>query len=362
LLTVLAAASRASWRWLAVPLYALSLLSKESTLLLPVGLLVLIPLLRGREAATARTARAPGGIGDPLPWVLAAISALYLAYFAFGDVFATRSLPVSAPYALDWVSSPPLNALSYLGWTVNFWVPTVQGFSDAVDRRVFAWGAAAVILWLVGAFMPPLRRRGWISGGLLYLLLLAPVLPLRNHTYHYYLYAPLVGAAWCVAALADGLVGRLTRAAAWTVALVLAAVLVVNGGLLVHKIETYPFVFPEMRADATVDRARIARNVVEGLREADIPSGARVWFWSPAVGDRALDPRAVYWENNLRSALMDGLALRVLVPQVAEVRFVRDFEPARPTDRYAVYARDGRLRVLASAELDSLLRVHPLGR
>jgi hypothetical protein len=44
------------------------------------------------------------------------------------------------------------------------------------------------------------------------------------------------------------------------------------------------------------------------------------------------------------------------------VRFVRDFEPARPTDRYAVYARDGRLRVLASAELDSLLRVHPLGR
>jgi len=32
------------------------------------------------------------------------------------------------------------NAITYLGWSVNFLYPTVPGYSDAVDPRYFRWG------------------------------------------------------------------------------------------------------------------------------------------------------------------------------------------------------------------------------
>lgn len=353
LLAVWAFTSRGPARWMALPAFVLSLLSKESTLLLPVVLAFGFAAPAGGRGGRSRM--------DPVLLALGAASAAYLAYFLFGDVFAARSLPVDAAYALDPVRSPLPNALTYLGWAANFCIVTVRGFTDAVDPPVFAWGAALAALWVAGAFVRPLRERGWLLGGLAFALLLAPVLPLRNHTYHYYLYAPLLGVAWCVGAAGDALFGRLRPLPAWAVASVVVLVLALNGWALVRKIETQPFVEPEMRADPTVDRARIARNVVDGLRAASLPSGTRVWFWSPTL-EAGTDRRAGYWESNLRSALMDGLAVRVMLPQVAEVRFVRAFEPAPPSDRYAIYTRDGRLRVVEPATLDSLLRAHPLGR
>jgi hypothetical protein len=354
LLATLAITSRGAVRWLALPAFALSLLSKESTLLLPVALAF-------GFAAPARPAdRAGTGsrLRDPVLLALAVSAAAYLAYFLFGDVFSARSLPVDAAYAIDFGSAVP-NALTYLGWTANFCILTVRGFTDAVDPPVFSWGAALAALWVGGAFARGLRERGWLLGGLAFALLLAPVLPLRNHTYHYYLYAPLAAAAWCLAAAFDALVSRLRLPAACAVAGVAIAALALNGWALVRKVETQPFIEPEMRADPTVDRARIARNAIEDLRAAGLRSRTRVWFWSPSLASGA-DPRAGYWESNLRSALMDGLAARVMLPQVVDVRFVRAFEPAPSTDRYAIYTRDGRLRVVEPATLDSLLRAHPL--
>src|SRR6266571_3692226 len=61
-------------RWLALPLFALSLVSKESTLLLP--LVLLVP--RERHDERPRGARL-----DPLVPALAAVAALYLVYFLF---------------------------------------------------------------------------------------------------------------------------------------------------------------------------------------------------------------------------------------------------------------------------------------
>jgi hypothetical protein len=48
-------------------------------------------------------------------------------------------------------------------------------------------------------------RLGLALGGATFVFLLLPVLGLRNHTYHYYLYAPLIGASWCAAALVDAM-------------------------------------------------------------------------------------------------------------------------------------------------------------
>ena len=58
----------------------------------------------------------------------------------------------------------------------------------------------------------------------------------------------------------------------------------------------------------------------------------------------------------MRSALYDGLAIRVFLPGVKAVRFVRRFELAGDSVRYAVYLPNGHVRVGTPAELDSVLR------
>jgi hypothetical protein len=139
------------------------------------------------------------------------------------------------------------------------------------------------------------------------------------------------------------------------------ALLVWNAALLVRKIESHPFVHPALRSDPTVDRARIAGNVHQGLSAAGLPPGSRLLFWSPASieMDRAAGrdtTRESYWERNVRDALMDGLAVRVLFPEVREVSFVRAFRPADNSDLYALYRLDGEVRVMRAAVLDSLRR------
>ncbi len=341
--------------WLALPLFAASLLSKESTLLLP--LVALAPSLRG--------GRSEGRAALPVvPLAMAGVLLAYLAAFVVRDVFGVRAeLAGAAPYALRFDRTIVDNLLTYLGWTANLALPSIRSFTDVVDPGVFGYGIALGVAWLVGLAVPALRTGGWGKAGALFGLTLAPVLPLAHHTYHYYLYAPLAGAALGVAALVAaamsltriGAVG--TSAATAVVGLALA----VNGALVVRKIESYPFVDPELRSDSTVDRARIAANAVADLRAAALPPGTRLWFWSPVSISRQRDvggdPHAEsYWESNVRGALYDGLAVRVFIPGVTATRFVRRFEMAGDSVRYAVYLPNGHVRVGTPAELDSVLR------
>ncbi|HKQ59582.1 MAG TPA: hypothetical protein VJY35_17105, partial [Candidatus Eisenbacteria bacterium] len=142
------------------------------------------------------------------------------------------------------------------------------------------------------------------------------------------------------------------------------ALLALNGLLLIRKVETMPFVFDDLRSDPIVDRSRIARRVYESLLAARLPDGVTLLFWSPTAsslgprGDALPEPAAAetYWERNVRNALVNGLAVRVMFPRVAHVEFVRGFRPAPEDHRYAVYRPDGRLLVLRPAELDSIIR------
>ena len=342
-----------AWRWSAIPVFALSLLSKESTLLFPLAMVLgfgVLPRERGRA----------GGMG----WILLAVAAAYAAYLASADLFRVREgLSGSAAYALGDGADMGRNLLTYLGWTLNAFLPTVQGFGDAVDPAVFPWGIALAIVWLVGLLSPTLRSRGWGVAGITYLLLLLPVLPLRNHTYHYYLYAPLAAAAWALAGAFDGLaVTRLGWRSGMATAGALAALLTLNGALLVRKVEHMPFMAEEMRADPTVDRARIARNLYRSLQSASLPRGTRLQFWSPALAVARSDPSRhaaeAYWASNVQSALFDGLGVRVMFPQVTEATFVEVPAPNR-ADRIAAYRRDGMVRVTTAGEIDSLLRLYP---
>jgi len=373
--------------WASVPLFALSLLSKETTLLLPAALWIAPGWLDdpGAPAVPASVVR----MRTRVRVALTTVALVYLAQWIWTDASGTRAhAEATAPYAVGIGRHVLANATSYLGWTVGMLLPVTRRFEDVPDPGAWPWAIAAVVLWLSGFFSARLRARGWLAGGASFALLLAPVLGLRNHTYHYYLYAPLIGAAWCAAALADagfrprgvppenasrtGAASAASAGAAlaWPIALVMGGLFLLNGVLLVRKIERMPFVDTRLRADPTVDRARIARNVRDGLAAADLPAGARLLFWSPASMrfERQIHPQAdvigreTYWERNVRAALQDGLGVRVLFPQVDSVEFIHAYRPAEADRRFVLYDIDGTARVETPARVDSMLRQAATGR
>ena len=371
------AQDRGRWRWLALPAFAAALLSKESVLLLPLFLLSTpasaLPaagVTRGAgSGARAGRDRWPGG---GVAWALAALSGGFAALLYCSDVCAVRSgLSSRAPYALSLGPHVLANAATYLGWAVQPWLPLAQRFQDAVDMSVFPAAAIAAVTWAAGLAWAPLRRAAWWSGAALWFWLIVPVLALRNHTYHYYLYAPLIGISMALAALADVALGetRIGRASspAWALALISAAVFTWNGAAFVHRIETLPFTDPRLRADSQVDRARIARRVTDALDAARLPEGTPLVFWSPwALLDQArtqsgaASPKESYAEANVRAALMDGLAVRVLFPGLGDVSFMRQYRSPPPPSRVALYDIDGSLRISSPAQVDSMLAAHPI--
>lgn len=358
-------------RWLALPLFAVALLARESVIFLP----LVIPLWL-RRADGARTQggwrRRTRARPDPLVVAAGALALAQLANVLLADVMG--SLAGSAAYRIDFGRALWANLFSYFGWTANFLFPTVRRVQDAADPLVYGWGAALLALWLAGLAWAALRRRGWLVAGVLYLALLLPVLPLGSHTYRYYLYGALAGFSWCVAAAFDLLLSRLAgagrraprvgvdrraerSAAAWATALAFAALGTVNGSLLAHKIATMPFPgAPGLYSDAVVDRAAIARRAIQSLRSTVLPGHSRLLFWSPIGREQAPGAaRESYFETNVRAALFDGLAVRVFFPGVDSVRFVTDYRSLPEPYRYAVYRPDGALAVASSATLDSVL-------
>jgi hypothetical protein len=339
--------------------FAASLLCKESLLLLP----AVIGTWRALDPAAPGARRRRVFDGALLATVL--IAAEYLIYLVIVNGLHATPAPGAEPYAVRAGWHVLENAATYLGWTANPWLPTVAGFTDAVDPPVFGWGIALAGAWLAGAFVPALRARGWLHAGAMYAAFIAPVLPLERHTYHYYLYGALAGGALAVAALIDAASGwlgggrpapvraRARRVAGWGLAAVASVAFAVNGTLMVRKIETMPFGHPELRAEPIVDRARIATRVRAGLEQAALPGGATLLFYSPEA--RAMAPatepgRETYWERNVRSALYDGVAVRLFAPGVREVRFVTAPEPGDSL-WYALYEVTGRTRVVPAAAL-----------
>ena len=156
---------------------------------------------------------------------------------------------------------------------------------------------------------------------------------------------------------------------AWVIAGAGSLLLTLSGALLVRKVETMPFVLPGLRHQAIVDRARIALNVRDGIAAAAPLPDDTLIFWSPLAASLGPHgepfpipaPRETYWERNVRDALLDGLAVRVMFPQVTTVAFTREFRPVGPTARYAVYRPDGRTRIATSAEVEAAIRAGQLG-
>jgi hypothetical protein len=365
-------------RWLALAAFACALLSKESVALLPLALAVEPGWLEARgKSPNARAASSAGRYAwvrrlDPIVPAMLALSVAFSAALLARDVFGTRAgVTASAPYALSFGPHVLTNFAAYTSWSVNLFVP---GGAFLEERAVLGWSALVVPVWLAGLAWPRLRAAGWLAGGVTFTMLLLPVLGLRNHTYHYYLCAPLAGAAWCLTALvhvacgidrspAPGRTGRRGvqrsasapgRAALPWISGALALALALSGAARIREIETMPMGVPELRSNPIVDRARIARRLVDGLRAAQLPPGARLVLRSPSSlrferqvrTGTSLVPGDTYWDRSVRAAVMEDLALRMALPQLSDVTF-RYTRPAIDTTLVvALYDPDGSVRVL----------------
>jgi hypothetical protein len=404
-------------RWLALPLFALSVLSKESTLLWPVVLFA--DQRRGSAARTGDThpsaARADSGARkvDPLVVGSAVVSALVVLILVISSRRGVPSLLGGAAYTMSFDAGVWKNLLNYLGWTVAVVVRSTRGIPDSVDPRMFPVGAVALIAWLGGLALRPLRTRGWAVAGLLYCAFLLPVLPLSHHSYRYYLYGPLAGAAWCVAALMDAAFGATqrqpqrvrsasderalsarraaqaagrgdrqrrrtpiaadptrsrarSRAVAPSVcAIVVVGALIANGVSFVHRTETEKLSWVDEPYDPTLRRAGIAERMFHDLRAAHIPAGVDLYFWSPSSlslerahgrAPRTGPVGVTYWETDVQSALEGDVGVKLMVPQVRSVRFVHYFVPAGDSVWYAVYGPDGETYAAATSTIESLVR------
>jgi hypothetical protein len=140
---------------------------------------------------------------------------------------------------------------------------------------------------------------------------------------------------------------------AWLTAALLAAGLAWNGRAMALKIERAPFRHPDLRSEPVIDRARIAARVREGLIAAAPLQAERLVFWSPETRTMFATPeddRESYGERNVRTALYDGLGVRLMAPGVREVEFATSIDPA-DSATYAIYDLTGRTRVFGAAEL-----------
>ena len=347
-------------RWLALPCYSLALLAKESALPLPAAWLA-IALFWPRPAGEP-------GPAPPKPWrdpVWLACSLFGVAFAAYAWLVARGTAVGGEVYGTS-LAAVGGNVLTYDGWVANRWLGTVQSVMDHVDPRVFGWGVALNVAWLAGALVPALRRAGWIAAGVAWTVLLAPVLPLTTHTYHYYMVIALPAAGLMLAAIGAVALPQGPRAAAWAAAGILAALIAWDGHALVQKIEHAPFQEEGSRSDPTLDGALIASHALGDLAAAALPPHTRLVLWSPqsqAIQARegGSPEKEGYYESNVRAALLDGLALRVMLPAIDSVRFARTFDAAATSDQgtwWAVYRFDGHLKAMHADELARVLAQH----
>jgi hypothetical protein len=350
-LATLAFACGHRWRWFAVPAFALAILAKESALPLPLAWLAL------SMAWPVPGARRPWR--DPV-WIACAV--LGVAFAVYARTVAHGAAVGGDVYAL----SPGAvlgNVLTYDGWLANRWLGSVRSVMEHVDPAYFAWGVGVNVVWVAGAFVPALRRSGWVAAGLAWVAMLAPVLPLATHTYHYYMVAALPAAGLMLAALATAALPSTPPRASWLAAGILAAFMAWDGQALVWKIEHMPLKEEGSRSDPTLDRALIAAHALEDLGRIGFPPHTRLAFWSPqsqamSAREGAVPEQEGYYESNVRAALLDGLAVRVMTPGVDSVRFVRAFNAADAGARWVVYRYDGRLTVMSADSLARILAGH----
>jgi hypothetical protein len=325
-LLVLAGDGSTRRRWLAPVLFVLALWSKE----VAVGAAPLLALreLRGPNRSWIRAS---------LYLVVAALVALLAPWRMAGYSTDWAAVPANfARYVAVIVLAPLAAQTSSEGtWVRQPWIALAGGVLAAVWLSVLAWRRDA---------------RAWFAAAW-FACLIAPVLPLTQQFYFYYATSAMPG-LWCsVVLLATGPNGaRTPRWLVPTLAIVCAAQL---AGVQVR--ERSRFAQTALPVDATQRRAVIARNAIMDIlphRDAllpavtvvsqqPVPTASGGTITTDSTGYTA-DP---YWDWSIKNALYDGLALKVFIPQVEDVQFVRWIGPQDSARTVIQCEVDGHARV-----------------
>ena len=316
-----------------------ALLSKESAILLPGVLLV-----------------THWRLGDRAPARLLVPPLAAAALYAIGFVVTLRLVHYIGSEAYSMTAAPAfvaLNALTYLGWLV---LPRAVPDAIASMQTGMAVPGAVVALALALALHTQRRhaRHPEEIGAAWFLLLLSPGVPLRHHTYLYYLYSARPGLAWGLAGagrravLALAARRRLAPAAAWLAGGALALV-VANGAVAVQAREhamrgSFPL-------DKTMRESLLLGNAVADLDSARLAPGTPIAFVNPApiqhVAFADTSKAAVITSYlPLEGALRRGEAIRLFFPDARYRGFGRTLPREWEDAEVFLFRDDGNLRAM----------------
>ena len=304
--------------WISAVVMVGAMLSKESTVVLPVVLL----MAAWRDGA----GRAAGKLCAPH----AALAALLVAAF-----FASRPLfgygqYVGGGYTMSFAPGFLLaNLGTYLSWSVSLLDP-IRDLSAMAHPGAGPLGLLMIAVVTTGVLQGWRRERDPLALGMLWFaLFLLPVLPLAHHSYLYYMYLPWAGAAWAIVAALRAMCDRVSRP---VLIVASTAALAAFIGVQAHGVRVRESASQlGVPTDKTVRESMLLRNAITGLRTARLAPGTRVGFVNPfprehhAAGGPgstgAATTGAIRSYIPLEGALRGGESLRLFVPGLVYAGF-----------------------------------------
>ncbi len=336
-LAVAGEGSGEAWRAALVTLaFVASLLSKETVVLYPLVLWLAIRWWpsRARGAVIA---------------CAAASAAFAVAYVLTDPIGTLHAAPGANPYEAHWDATMLSSWATYLSWAFHL-VDLVQAdLQDRVAPHLEGWWITAAWLGACASVMLRARRSASAAaaarvaalGLATYVAFIAPVLPLSRHGFHLYLYLPLIGLGWSLAAIWDAWVPRRFGALAWLV----AAALVIQAWITVRGMEVVPLQRTTLPFMGSVRRALTVHKVFAGLAEASAPLPADLVMIGPDGASPPTRPDTTalgaFLFNDLSGALNEGSGIRLRFPAVRRVRFYGDLGPWIGEPDVVVFDYDG---------------------
>jgi len=332
-------------------LFIASLLSKETTIAFPI-LAVFIFIARGVKIRKA----------IPVLTALVAVAVVYGIFFYSANIFGIKGVFASVlgtkgastqggAYATTLGPELITSLQTYFKWAFNIFDTWKDVQFNVLDKHALVWLLVGVVFFLLLIARRGAQRAKGAYCILWFLLMLLPVIPLTSHPYHYYLYVPLAG--FCPA-LAVALSRWFKRSRGEALAsLCIIVFFVANSALLMSRIEQSRVGRDSARRkDPVFDRAIVAKNLISDLRELQIPAGARLLLISPLkeIKEGRITENVFlawggsYWDNNLRSAVAEGLGIRLFFSQVDTVAFANEATQEFKDFLAIGYLWDGHLR------------------
>lgn len=245
---------------------AAAVLSKESAILAPLVVWLADRLLpvRGDGRGAIREVLVGGGLAA------AVAVALYLRDpHVGGEAYAL------AGSVTVWLT----NLGTYGAWLVMLTDPIRDRVAQS-DPALMGLGIFVLLAWGIAALFELRSHSRPVTAGLAwFVLLLAPVLLLANHTYLYYMVLPWAGVALAVGALLGRVIARTPATAAPVIALALCGAFVANEAMQLRTRQRLDV--SGLKVDRIARESGILRRAVTDLRAAALTPGDSVAFVNP---------------------------------------------------------------------------------